>query len=238
MAAFERPAPDPALVMQLEAELERLRELEAKQAPAQEWRVPSTLSVTAFLTFVRDPDEFFRRYVRRVPAPPSPAAKLGTEVHRRIELHARGVAAVGGLPEDVEEPYDLDPGERTGGAAPVSAEQMWQNFQQSRFAQRKPLMVEQPFTLYLGEGISVQGRIDAIYEREDGTWEIVDFKTGKSDPDPLQLAIYARAVKEIWGRNAESSWLLLRTGAEQPAPAVEDLDGVLQRSITALSRLA
>ena len=98
-------------------------------------------------------------------------------------------------------------------------------------------MVEQPFTLYIGEGISVQGRIDAIYEREDGTWEIVDFKTGKSDPDPLQLAIYARAVEEIWGRNAESSWLLLRTGAEQPAPAVEDLSNLLRSSAAALTKL-
>ena len=91
------PPTDPAEVARLEAELERLRELEAKQPPAPEWRAPSTLSVTAFLTFVRDPDEFFRRYVRRVPSPPSPAAKLGTELHRRIELHARGVAAVGDL---------------------------------------------------------------------------------------------------------------------------------------------
>ena len=55
-----------------------------------------------------------------------------------------------------------------------------------------PLMVEQPFTLYIGEGLSVEGRIDAIFEREDGVWEVVDYKTGASDPDPLQLAIYAR----------------------------------------------
>ena len=161
-----------------------------------------------------------------MPSPPSPAAKLGTELHRRIELHARGVAAVGGPPEDVEEPYDLDPAERKGGAEPVSAEQMWENFQQSRFAQMKPLMVEQPFTLYIGEGISIQGRIDAIFEREDGVWEVVDYKTGKSDPDPLQLAIYARAIEEIWGRRTQSSWLLLRTGEEQAAPAVEDLSQV------------
>ena len=155
--ASSAPPADPAEVARLEAELERLREVEAKQPPAPEWRVPTTLSVTAFLTFVRDPDEFFRRYVRRVPSPPSPAAKLGTELHRRIELHARGVAAVGGLPEDVEEPYDLDPGERKGGAEPVSAEQLWENFQRSRFAQMKPLMVEQPFTLYIGEGIIDRG---------------------------------------------------------------------------------
>jgi len=27
------------------------------------------------------------------------------------------------------------------------------------------LMVEQPFTLYIGEGLSVEGRIDAVFER-------------------------------------------------------------------------
>ena len=46
---------------------------------AAHWRVPSTLSVTAFLTFVRDPDEFFRRYVRRVPV----AALAGREARNR-----------------------------------------------------------------------------------------------------------------------------------------------------------
>jgi DNA helicase-2/ATP-dependent DNA helicase PcrA len=237
VAAFERPAADPAVLMQLEADLGRLRELEATQPPSPEWRAPSTLSVTAFLTFVHDADEFFRRYIRRVPSPPSPAAKLGTDVHRRIELHARGVAAVGGLPEDAEEPYDLDSGERTGGGAPVSAEQMWQNFQQSRFARLKPLMVEQPFTLYIGEGISIQGRIDAVYEREDGTWEIVDFKTGKSDPDPLQLAIYQRAVEEIWKRPTTCKWLLLRDGYELEAPAVVDLDHILQDAALRIQRV-
>ena len=86
----------------------------------------------------------------------------------------------------------MDPGERSGDAAPVSAEQMWENFQQSRFAQLKPRMVE-PFTLYIGAGISIQGRIDAIYEAEDGSWEIVDFKTGKSDPGGYKTGTSARA---------------------------------------------
>ena len=152
------------------------------------------LSVTAFLTFVRDPEEFFWRYVRRTPSPPSPAAQLGTELHRRIEEHARGrVAARRRRRTDAEEPYDLDLGERRGGAKPVTADELWENFERSRFASMTPLMVEQPFTLYIGEGLSVEGRIDAIFEREDGVWEVVDYKTGASDPDPLQLAIYARA---------------------------------------------
>ena len=143
------------MIALLEADLKRLLESEAQQPLAQQWRVPSTLSVTAFLAFVRDRDEFFRRYVRRVPSPPSPAAKLGTELHRRIEVHARGAGAVGGLPDDVPEPYDFGPSERSGGAEPVSAEQLWQNFERSRFARMKPRMTEQPFTLYVGEGVSV-----------------------------------------------------------------------------------
>ena len=81
-------------IARIEAELERLRAVEARRDRARaRWRPPSTLSVTAFLTFVRDAEEFFWRYVRRVPSPPSPAAQLGIELHRRIEQHARGAVA-------------------------------------------------------------------------------------------------------------------------------------------------
>jgi RecB family exonuclease len=94
-------------------------------------------------------------------------------------------------PADAEEPYDLDVGERRGDGGAVSTEHMWENFQRSRFAELTPLMVEQPFMLDLGDGPSLEGRIDAIFERDDGTWEVVDYKTGATKPDPLQLAIYA-----------------------------------------------
>lgn len=117
-------------------------------------------SVTAFLTFIHDPVEFFWRYVRRVPEPPSPAARLGNELHRRIEQHARGAVPLGGSADETEEPYDLDPSERQGGGKAVSAEEMWENFSRSQFAERTPLMVEQPFTLYIGEGISLEGRVE------------------------------------------------------------------------------
>ena len=233
----ERGAPDPAELERLETELERLRGIEAQHVPVPSWRPPATLSVTAFLTFVRDPEEFYWRYVRRTPSPPSAAAQLGTELHRRIEEHARGRVALGDVVDETDEPYDLDLGERRGGAKPVTADELWANFERSRFAGMTPLMVEQPFTLYIGEGLSVEGRIDAVFEREDGVWDVIDYKTGASDPDPLQLAIYALAVKEIWGKSTASAWLLLRTGAEQAAPAVDDLEQILRRSATALKEL-
>ena len=69
-------------------------------------------------------------------------------------------------------------------------------------------MVEQPFTLYIGEGLALERRIDAIIERVDGVWEVVRLQDWRAGPDPLQLAIYGRAVEEIWERGSRSSWLL------------------------------
>ena len=49
----------------------------------------------------------------------------------------------------------------------------------------------------------VRGRIDAVYRRESGAWEIVDFKSGRppaEDPHAARLAqmqVYALAVREI-----------------------------------------
>ncbi|MDQ2983476.1 MAG: ATP-dependent helicase [Actinomycetota bacterium] len=234
---FQPPPRDKAETARIEAELESLREQEAYHPPVPPWHPPAALSVTALLTFLRDPDEFFWRYVRRVPSPPSPAARLGTELHRRIELQSRSATAPGSVPDEIEEPYDLDRGERRGDGRPVTADELWANFEASRFAKLTPLMVEQPFTLYIGEGISVQGRIDAIFERDDGVWELVDYKTGGTDPDPLQLAIYAMAVEEIWARRAVPMWLLLRTGEERAASPVESIDQVLGTTTAALKEL-
>ena len=214
---FEPLPADDAEIGRIEPEIERLRALEAERPRAVVERVPTTISVTAFLTFVRDPDEFFWHYVRRVPSPPSPAAQLGIELHRRIEQWSRGGVAPGSAGEELEEPYDLDPGERRDeqGAEFVSPGQLWENFQRSRFAKMMPLMTEQPFTLYLGHNISVRGRIDAIYEGQNSTWEVVDYKTGDTQPDEMQLAIYVRAVAEIWFRSARASWFFLRNGEER-----------------------
>jgi ATP-dependent exoDNAse (exonuclease V) beta subunit len=118
----------------------------------------------------------------------------------------------------VEEQYDLDAGERRGDGRAVTAEQLWANFERSRFAQMTPLMIEQPFTLYIGDGLSLEGRIDAIFEGDNGVWEVVDYKTGAAEPDPLQLDLYARAIQQIWRRRAMPLWLLLRDGREVPLP--------------------
>ena len=64
----------------------------------------------------------------------------------------------------------------------MTADELWANFERSRFATMTPLMVEQPFTLYIGEGLSVEGRIDAVFEREDGVLEVSTTRQARAIP--------------------------------------------------------
>ena len=66
------------------------------------------------------------------------------------------------------------------------------------YASIAPHRVEAPFQLVLGDAV-VRGRIDAVYARPDGGFDVVDYKTGKSSADPLQLAIYRAAWAQIAG---------------------------------------
>ena len=61
-------------------------------------------------------------------------------------------------------------------------------------------MVELPFALRR-DGRIIRGRIDAVYETDDGGLEIVDFKTGrrfeKRKDEADQLELYAEALRAL-----------------------------------------
>jgi RecB family exonuclease len=63
----------------------------------------------------------------------------------------------------------------------------------------KPILIEAPFELKVGES-TVRGRIDAVYEPEPGSWEIVDFKSGRPsglETRRVQLEAYAVAAAQV-----------------------------------------
>ncbi|MFH1329811.1 MAG: ATP-dependent DNA helicase [Actinomycetota bacterium] len=146
-------------------------------------------TVTALVTFASCPLRFHWSAVDRLPRRPSAARRRGVDVHRRIELHHRG----GLPPEEADESlYDLPGGDGPGGGDPFAL------FRASRFAALVPVLVEAPFELHLG-GARLTGRIDAVYQPEEGVWQVVDFKSGRRHPDPalrVQLEAYAVAVHE------------------------------------------
>ncbi|GAA3085427.1 hypothetical protein GCM10020254_32240 [Streptomyces goshikiensis] len=75
--------------------------------------------------------------------------------------------------------------------------------------------MEVPVQLTLA-GRVIRGRIDAVYANPDGTFEIVDWKTGRStDADPLQLAVYRLAWSETTGTpltHITAAFLHVRSG--------------------------
>jgi DNA helicase-2/ATP-dependent DNA helicase PcrA len=133
---------------------------------------------------------------RPLPQRPSPHARIGTEIHRWIESVARG------LPGLVDEESLDAPGSHVERA---TLQQLKASFVSMGFAERKlgtladgEPMVELKFVLKLGERL-IRGRMDAVYETEEGGYEIVDFKSGQQTdlPEIDQLTIYAAALSKM-----------------------------------------
>jgi DNA helicase-2/ATP-dependent DNA helicase PcrA len=206
--------------------------------PAERFPVPTTLSVSSLVDYVKCPKLFFWSVIRPLPRRPSDAARLGSEIHRWIELQSRGQASL----LDLDDTPDLSVEERLG--EPGRANLLRKAFQDSRFAGRTPYATERPFLLWL-DGMVVGGRIDAIFDQGDGRWEVVDYKTGRvpdaSDPiTGLQLDLYSLACAEVWGKRPEDltlTYLYLSTGEEVTRPAGDTAE-VRQRVVDALRRIA
>ena len=161
--------------------------------PAVAERLPVTTSVTGLVTYATCPRRYFWTDVDPLPRRPSPAARRGVEIHRRIELHNLGMVPL----EEVElDTYDLTPDETRVVMRGIDP---FETYRASRFAASQPRFVEVPFDLRVGDA-RVNGRIDAVYELQPGSWEIVDFKSGRPSSQPsvrVQLEAYAMAVDEV-----------------------------------------
>jgi DNA helicase-2/ATP-dependent DNA helicase PcrA len=80
--------------------------------------------------------------------------------------------------------------------------------------------VEVPFEFVLGAHV-IRGRIDAVYQNEDGTHDVIDYKTGVRPGGPaaaaaaLQLACYRLAWADLSGMPLDqvgAAFLYVRDG--------------------------
>ncbi|MCY4368134.1 MAG: ATP-dependent DNA helicase [bacterium] len=154
----------------------------------------STVSVTGLVTYASCPKRYYWTEVDRLPRRPGPGALRGTRLHRRIELHNRGMIPFDELDDDL---YDRSPDEE---AVPrATSASGWSSFLGSPYATRTPIYVEAPFEFSLDPDIRIRGRVDAVYPLRDDGWEIVDFKSGRRPgraPDDVQLRAYAVAAQD------------------------------------------
>jgi DNA helicase-2/ATP-dependent DNA helicase PcrA len=168
-------------------------------------RVPDDLSATALVRLAQDPEGYARELARPMPKRPHPAARLGTELHSWIE----GQYAVQTLfdLEELDAADDLD--------TDLDLAALRDAFRRTPYAARAPLAVEEPFALAIG-GRVVRGRIDAVFTRDDGGVEVVDWKSGgRGSLSDLQLAIYRLAWSQIAAiplERIDAAFVLVRTG--------------------------
>ena len=179
-----------AMLAALDEELAALRDEAVRVAGPVMVELPAALSATAMLAWAADEQRFARGLARPVPRPPSEAARFGTRFHAWIEAH-------------YGQQVLLDPTELPGRGDPdldsdAELERVKELFLAGPYADRAPVAIEAPFSLVLAEQ-QVIGRIDAVFETEDG-FEVVDWKTNaKADADPLQLAVYRLGWAELSG---------------------------------------
>jgi DNA helicase-2/ATP-dependent DNA helicase PcrA len=184
------------------------------------------------MDYARCPKRFYWTSVRPLPRFSGPAARIGTEVHRWIERRASGQGRL----LEADDVVDLTHEELAGD--PGRVDRLRQAFLDSRYADVTPLFAERAFLLRVG-GFAVSGRIDAIYGEPDGPWEIVDWKTGRADADPLQLELYGLACVEIWGKRPEDLTLTYCYLARDEVVSMPmgDADEVRARVAASLERI-
>jgi DNA helicase-2/ATP-dependent DNA helicase PcrA len=173
-----------------------LAELAAADARREQVVLPPSMSVSQLVELAANPAALARRLRRPLPFPPNPTARRGTAFHAWLEKRFGSRALL-----------DLDelPGSADAEAAPdADLDALKDAFLASSWADRVPREVEVPFTCDVA-GISLRGRMDAVFADTEGGWTVVDWKTGAlphSDDLPaltVQLAAYRLAWASLTG---------------------------------------
>ena len=213
-------------------------------------RVPAT-SVSAML---QDAPGFARDMRRPMPAKPSSFSALGTVFHAwaERELHVAGADPA----SEAVDPSAVVPGEdgalAGGGDGADEAlltakerellEKLRENFRAfvaGELADYRAVAIEEAFSVEVG-GVSVQGRIDAVFERVSGQgprFLVVDWKSGQpvtrtTKPEKLayfatQLRLYRRAWAERVGVDAAEVGAMVAFLAGPSHYTLEALEGML-----------
>lgn len=158
--------------------------------------LPSKLTVSSLVTLATDARELARRIRRPVPIRPAPLARRGTSFHKWLESRWQQQRLI--------DDFELDPLFEEPEEADVRLAELQASFEESEWAGRKPLDLEVPFETMIADRL-VRGRMDAVFQLPDGSYEVVDWKTGtkptgrRARGASVQLAAYRLAWSHLVG---------------------------------------
>jgi DNA helicase II / ATP-dependent DNA helicase PcrA len=191
--AWPQPATAEEAAWAREVEL-LIQERDATRTGELTVRLPAHLSASRVVALAADPGALAERLRRPMPEQPSPQARRGSDFHAWLERRFGSAALVDvdelpGAGDDVEE------GE--GQALAVLQDRFLASEWASRTAEAVEVAVETPIA-----GVMLRGRIDAVFARSDGGWDVVDWKTGRPPgPDRARaLAVQLAVYRIAWAR--------------------------------------
>lgn len=167
-----------------------------QETEVQELPLPSHLSASTVVALGRDPRAVAAQIRRPMPRRPGTAARAGTAFHAWLEERF-GSSAIfdadelpGGADDFVDEAFDLP--------------RLTEIFRAGAWGTRQPWAVEHAIETPIG-GLTIRGRIDAVFRDDDGSWELVDWKTGAMPSGrelaerAVQLAVYRLGWSRLQG---------------------------------------
>ncbi|MFP7366344.1 UvrD-helicase domain-containing protein [Corynebacterium callunae] len=161
-------------------------------APSLEVEISRELTATDLVALKNNPEQFARRLRRPVPFKPNTYAKRGTQFHQWLEDR---FGATSLLDEDELPGIGEEISDRT-------FDELREAFIASEWEARTPEFVEHPFEVVIGEHV-IRGRMDAVFRNPDGSWMVVDWKTGhpptgkEMEAAIIQLAVYRIAWAQL-----------------------------------------
>jgi len=187
------------------------------EAPVEEFKtavaIPDhlRLSYSQIDTYLSCPLKYKYMYVYSIPTKPSAPLSFGTDVHNVLkEFYTRVKEGESPDYNDLKLMYD---NHWSGfGYQDKMQQKKYKNkglkvlrdyYKINEERIRPPLYIEEEFLIKI-DGHSLKGYIDRIDELDDGTVEVIDYKTGKMRgvsfaQKNIQLDIYAIACKEVMG---------------------------------------
>jgi len=197
----------------------------------------AALSYTQVDTYLRCPQMYQYRFVFRLPTRPRPQMQFGRILHEALKDALGSIERERPLTWEMVDAAYVAAWARERFCAPEQApslQDLGRTYLRRAFDAgdlSKPLLLEQPFSLRV-DGLRLSGRIDRVDRHPDGSYEVIDYKTGSARraaelQRDLQLGVYALAAREVFRFDPLSlSYYYLETGArvtvDKPVERLEE----------------
>src|SRR2546427_4994960 len=197
----------------------------------------AALSYTQVDTYLRCPQMYQYRFVFRLPTRPKPQMQFGRILHDALKDALGGIDRETSLTWAMVDSAYVSAWAKERFCAPEQApslQDLGRTYLRRAFDagdRSKPVLMEQPFSLRV-DGLRLTGRIDRVDRHPDGSYEVIDYKTGSAKraaelQRDLQLGVYALAAREVFRFDPLSlSYYYLETServtVDKPQERLED----------------